>query len=346
MLGRIDPAWTGDGLQASLERKAGAAGGGQTEARRVKAASLEAEFALESLDVLRRGQALDGDRQYALEAIVLPFYRPVVDVAKDDIRDDQLGAKWADLADGDARERIKAMVQSVGRIGVPALPTLPYAGTGFVAGPNLLMTNRHVAEIFASGRGLKIVTVHTANFDFYRELGQTKKLVAVVETVKLIHPKYDLAVLEITPMDAPRPSLTFATDDPAKLAGRRVAVVGYPGYDPDPDEEFQRVQERIFRGKYYVKRFQPGTITGREPRDGVEVLVHDCSTLGGNSGSAVFDLATGHVLGLHFAGEYLVGNDAVSSADIAADQRLVDLGLNFSGPKVAAKIGPEWAGLA
>ena len=40
-------------------------------------------------------------------------------------------------------------------------------------------------------------------------------------------------------------------------------------------------------------------------------MTHDSSTLGGNSGSALIDVATGRVVGLHFAGRYLEANYAV-----------------------------------
>src|SRR5262249_57348585 len=38
---------------------------------------------------------------------------------------------------------------------------------------------------------------------------------------------------------------------------------------------------------------------------------HDCTTLGGNSGSVVFDLKGGKAVGLHFAGLYQESNFAV-----------------------------------
>ena len=40
---------------------------------------------------------------------------------------------------------------------------------------------------------------------------------------------------------------------------------------------------------------------------------HDCSTLGGNSGSVVLSLETGEAVGLHFAGRFLEANFAVPS---------------------------------
>ena len=44
---------------------------------------------------------------------------------------------------------------------------------------------------------------------------------------------------------------------------------------------------------------------GAEP-----LLLHDCSTLGGNSGSAVFDLESNRVIGIHFAGQFQEQNFA------------------------------------
>ena len=63
-------------------------------------------------------------------------------------------------------------------------------------------------------------------------------------------------------------------------------------------------------------------------------MAHDSSTLGGNSGSAIIDVETGHVIGLHFAGEYLKANYAVPSFELARDTRVLDAGIKFAG-KVA-----------
>ena len=40
-------------------------------------------------------------------------------------------------------------------------------------------------------------------------------------------------------------------------------------------------------------------------------ILHDCTTLGGNSGSVVLDLDSGKALGLHFSGRFLTTNYAV-----------------------------------
>ena len=62
----------------------------------------------------------------------------------------------------------------------------------------------------------------------------------------------------------------------------------------------------MFRGLYNVKRLQPGLIMERGSIGSfgktVSALCHDASTLGGNSGSVVWDPRRRLVVALHFAG--------------------------------------------
>ena len=51
--------------------------------------------------------------------------------------------------------------------------------------------------------------------------------------------------------------------------------------------------QSIFGDVYDKKRLAPGQVTEARP----DVLLHDCSTLGGNSGSVLVDLATGEAVG-------------------------------------------------
>jgi len=67
--------------------------------------------------------------------------------------------------------------------------------------------------------------------------------------------------------------------------------------------------ERIYGRTYNKKRLAPGGVTRVEQLS----LLHDCTTLGGNSGSAVVDLDSGEALGLHFSGKFMTANYAVRS---------------------------------
>lgn len=358
MLEQVDPSRQFKALKESLEsRTAVASEGPQLEVRRtaVDPRRLEAEMTLESLDLLERGrdEAIDTERQFVLEAIVMPYHRPVVDIVDDRMQLSQLTTTWQGLGADDLRPRIEDCLLSIGRIDVP---NILYAGTGFIVGPDLLMTNRHVAAIFATGVGTR--TVHfqsgqTAAIDFYHETGRAASESLTVEDVLMIHPYWDLALLKVRGLPPNRKPLALSTADPATLLERQVVTVGYPGYDPYGDDEFQRIQNRVFRGTYYVKRLQPGLVKPRGPvasyQRMVDAITHDCSTLGGNSGSTMLlvpDAADApvQVIALHFAGQYLVANYAVPTYDLAQDSRVVGAGVNFQG-RVEPRgdfYGPIW----
>jgi len=90
-----------------------------------------------------------------------------------------------------------------------------------------------------------------------------------------------------------------------------VATVGYPARDPHIPDRVP--MEKIYGNVFDKKRLAPGFVTGLE----AGVLTHDCATLGGNSGSALLDLATGNAAALHFAGVFLKSNYAVPAPTIA-----------------------------
>ncbi|AGA28287.1 lipase family protein [Singulisphaera acidiphila] len=348
MLRQVDPKLKAEGLSETLEsRSAPGAENLTLDTRRVDPARMEAAMAFESLDRVANNQKVDAEQQFVLEAIVMPYHRPVVDIVDDQMKVDQLTTKWEHLGTDGLKSRIESCLLSVGRIQVPSLPSLPYAGTGFIVGDGVLMTNRHVAAIFAAGvgRSLQFQSGLDASVDFYREIGRTSSETLTVEEVLMIHPQWDMALLRVKGLPEKRKPLSLSTTDPSSLTDREVVVVGYPGYDPTGDDEFQRIQNRIFRGAYYVKRLQPGLLRSREQVESfkklVEVVTHDSSTLGGNSGSAVLLIPNSatepiQVVGLHFAGQYLVSNYAVSAHDLAQDSRVVDAGVKFE-PTVAAR---------
>ncbi|OAI54751.1 hypothetical protein AYO44_14280 [Planctomycetaceae bacterium SCGC AG-212-F19] len=344
MLDQVAPPGNGPGVKETLESRSVATEGPTLDVRRVNAARLETEIGLEALDVLQRGGEVDADQRFVLEAVVMPYHRPVVDVIDNQMKIEQLTAKWQHLANVGLRPRVEACLLSVGRINVPNLPSLPYAGTGFLVGDDLLMTNRHVAEIFAQGSGVRSIQFRpgqVAAVDFYHENGRTESESHSVEKVIMIHPYWDMALIRVRGLSEKRQPLILSTADPTAWQDGEIVVVGYPGYDPSGDDEFQRIQNRIFRGTYYVKRVQPGLVKMRDHIESfgkpVDALTHDCSTLGGNSGSAVLALPRSpeepiQLIGLHFAGRYLVANYAVPSYDLAQDSRVVDAGVNFTGP--------------
>jgi hypothetical protein len=61
---------------------------------------------------------------------------------------------------------------------------------------------------------------------------------------------------------------------------------------------------------YNAKRLAPGQITAVA---GTDILYHDATTLGGNSGSVLVDLESGKAMALHFGGIEGQRNQAVQA---------------------------------
>ncbi|MGE5192647.1 MAG: DNA/RNA non-specific endonuclease, partial [Deltaproteobacteria bacterium] len=238
---------------------------------------------------------------------------------------------------GPVHDNILAAISSVGRIELPGQSEIPYGGTAFVVSDTLIMTNRHVAELFAVGlgrRGLSFRPGSRADWDFKKEYQRPDDPASTihVKDVVMIHPYWDMALLRVDRLPARHGKLKLSTKSPEELLGKNVAVIGYPARDSRSD---LRVQDEVFGRVYRVKRLQPGKIGPREPIESfgryIDAVTHDSSTLGGNSGSMVLDVETGEVVALHFAGEYLKANYGVPTYELARDPRVVEKGVNFIG---------------
>lgn len=285
------------------------------------------------------GRELEAAESYALEAIIIPDKRPVLDVL-------QGGAfhvdhpLWRGLLDPPVKARITAAIPAVGRVELPDHPRLPYGGTGFVVGEGLVMTNRHVAEIFAEGLGVRTLRFRSglkAGFDLERRRDGGSLLLNVIR-VAMIHPYWDMALLAVEGL--PDTISPLALDAAAPAAGIDVVAMGYPAFDPRNDAQ---VQNDVFHNVYDVKRLMPGRLTGRGDTSSfgktVSASTHDSSTLGGASGSAVVDVGSGAVVALHFGGLYLKTNYGVPASELARDGRVIDAGVRFSGQPARAS-GP------
>ena len=108
------------------------------------------------------------------------------------------------------------------------------------------------------------------------------------------------------------------------------AVIGYPSRDVR-DDLIEQIG--IFRNRFDIKRLQPGRLKGTGAADSfghtVQSLTHDCTTLGNNSGSALIDVETAQVVGVHFGGQPLLANHAVPSWELSKNNQVRDHGVEF-----------------
>lgn len=214
--------------------------------------------------------------------------------------------------------RLENAIRSVGRLELTN-HSYSWAGTAWIIAEGIAVTNRHVADLFAQKQGESFAFRHNpigaayeAKIDFKEEHLQPNSLEIQVEEILYVadnNDSYpDLAFLKLKRDNSLQlPLIPLYEQIP--VPGQTVAVIGYPAYD---DRNNASDMMRIFGDVYGVKRFAPGEV--RNVFDGN--FTHDCTTLGGNSGSVVIDVNTGAAVGLHFAGEYLQANFAVSASKL------------------------------
>lgn len=315
----------------------------------IDAAAKAAKSAVDKVMTNGGGDLSDAE-MFGLEAIVLPQGRPVAFIRQGVY--DRLADPWTHLNADAVRNRIQPLFRSIGRVDLAASYSIPYGGTAFVVGRDLLMTNRHVAALFTVGLGLSGLRFQTgdASVNFKREVDSPPDdITSMIEVreVVMIHPYWDMSLLRVSGLPADHQPLRLSVATPEDLEGNDVVAVGYPARDSRNDLD---LQDRIFGKKYDVKRMHPGKLRRRESirsfENTVNAATHDSSTLGGNSGSAVVDVRTGEVVALHFAGLYLKANYAVPTAELARDRRVVEAGLNFTGRvRPTDEWDPAWSGL-
>ncbi|HEV2274913.1 MAG TPA: serine protease [Acidobacteriaceae bacterium] len=275
-------------------------------------------------------QPLSDDDVLQLESIVLPALRPAFDIQNETY--ETLPTVWDPL--NRQRPQIEPIVRGIGRLQLTGHPSYTLVGTGFVCGPNAIATNRHVAQIFVqgveSGGQLCFQPGVTCAMEMLAEVGSADSLKVDLSRPVAVSTAWDVAVLRVESLPAGVAPLPLCGTTPAALDGGVATVIGYPSYDPR--ESFVD-QANIFRAVFDRKRLQPGKLNGRAdvPSFGrtVSAIAHDCSTLGGNSGSALVSADTAQVVGIHFCGITHVSNYAVPAWELVADPAFADCGIHF-----------------
>ncbi len=254
-----------------------------------------------------------------LETIVFAVGTPVFLVRNNAIDIDSAREEaraWRRILTDNAANLNRTMV-SIGRVDVTNADR-DYAGTAWVIDDGLVVTNRHVANLFAeaSGTGFKFKIGFDArreigvNIDFLEEYGNPASDEVKIERIVWVAPESgpDVAFLKLQQASSPvgRIKLDLASEAPVR--NLPVAAIGYPASDSRFSD--QRLAEKIFGGVFTKKRLAVGNLLAADENR----VTHSCSTLGGNSGSPLLDIGTGRVMGLHYSGTEFIENDAVPAA--------------------------------
>jgi endonuclease G len=262
------------------------------------------------------------------EAIVMLHGYPSLLIQNGDYEEPQNPA-WQSRLNPN-RERIKHVIANTGRVDLVGHRDYKWVGTCWRVSEDTFVTNRHVAEVFAEARanGFAFIPGITAYVDLAEEHLSKDELEYLIASIVHIEDKsrdsIDMAVMRIDPSAARGLRM-----DPIALSERHdqagfIGVVGYPAQDfRNP----QDAMSRIFRGIYNVKRLAPGRVMDADHER--LVFTHNATTLGGNSGSVVFDVETGSAIGLHFAGNARLQNYAVKGRFVADCLRRVQVSVSI-----------------
>lgn len=257
---------------------------------------------------LRNGEAPTPDELMALE-IVIRLLRPaplsragqladLPDQQGHNLYPQELKDQWSAF-----RAKVQPLLYSIGRVN---LTDGTHIGTGFLVADDLLATNRHVLADLSFGT--EVLRPRTAQVVFQGEDGTANRPehIADIRGARDVHPTLDIALLELAPTSRPVPVISAAS----LAEGERVVAIGYPAKDGARNPLFL---DSVFAGKYGVKRAALGEVLdGSATPD----LFHDCSTLGGNSGSPIFSLETAEVVGIHRGGFFMYRNEALDGASL------------------------------
>jgi len=308
------------------------------DSQRLKKAEIEPEIAKSYLKVSidegtsKAATGLEPLKAILLEAIIKQADRPAIKIQNNSFETPRI-EYWKSRLEPH-RAIIDTAIKSVGRIEVREHPQgFEYVGTGWLVTDEIIVTNRHVAQTFAFQEGSNFTfqmnpfenKTIKANVDFREEYRINEEEQFDIVDVLYIEPQQgsDMAFLKVKRSgDTSRSIIALATE--TVRGASKIAVIGYPAKDSQRNPIEPTKLYEIFEDIYDVKRLQPGEVMSVAGiAETVPVFTHDCSTLGGNSGSVVLDFKSGKAVGLHFGGVFQKENYAVPATII--EQRLNDL---------------------
>lgn len=247
------------------------------------------------------------------EAIILAFGRPSI-LIKENSFEEPESVTWKKRLKP-VRANLEKIIPRIGRVELFHHEDYEWVGTAWVIDDRTLVTNRHVANIFSHKNQAGVISFRNnssgqqveASIDFREEHDVQIEEVVNIEQVTFIADSIapDVAFMRVSKSDADKLSDPIQLASHSTINGQMISVIGYPAWDGRRNDVSE--MQRIFGGVFNVKRLAPGYVTGT----GNGLVTHDCSTLGGNSGSPIINPESGEAVGLHFSGRFHVANRGV-----------------------------------
>ncbi|WP_421857104.1 DNA/RNA non-specific endonuclease [Oricola sp.] len=298
-----------------------------------QAPGVESQLMPDIAETLARAESHNSELDGAgmTEAIIMRFGRPSL-LIRDGTFEVPQSDTWRARLDP-FRDVIDGAIASAGRIELKGHPRFLWVGTGWLIDEQTIITNRHVAQVFADemSQFRKLLPGLDVSIDFYEEHQRSRQLVAAVTDIVHVESNsgVDMALLRLDKKAVAKLKLVPVAVADGIRDGATIGAIGYPAHDPRNDDADMA---RIFRDVYDKKRLAPGHV--KPVRTPARTFAHDCTTLGGSSGSVLIDVESGCAVGLHFGGREGDKNLAVEVSairDVAAKNRVSVRGCEVGG---------------
>ncbi|HET8796214.1 MAG TPA: serine protease [Thermoanaerobaculia bacterium] len=343
-----EPFLTLPGVDAGMLAESPAAAQPHDAAPAVAASDVlrAAREAMEKVAAEGTASNLTDFQRISVEAIVQLTGRPAMryrnGVVQSPPNDEGDNSRWRTFV-ATARSKINRASASVGQVGlVRGDGSVEAIGTAWRLGADLVVTNRHVAAAFAKDRTVapskwKLDSKKKAVVNFSATDASLSDVRFDVDALGFCadEESIDFAVFRLRAGSAAFPAalpLDFSAESVGReigagaakrFEGEEVYVVGHPFRDVAT-----AATTTVFGVADGLKRCSPGLVTAISKLE--HAFEHDCSTLGGNSGSCVLSVARHRVVGLHYGG-VSVNENQIGLANVA-------LGLFRLGAHRAAEI--------
>ena len=268
-----------------------------------------------------------------LEAIVIASSRPAITVRDGTCRIES--APWSHLEQ--QRKLLEAAIAATGRIQLTDGTVL---GTAVRVGPGLFMTTRSVVNAFAVGGGhtVHMIAGREPAIDMRAgEEGRPSSAGNRIKRVVLMHPYWDIAIVEVEEESDPGLPLKLATRPPTE--GSDIVVVGHPARNEHEIELLSRIFDNLFD----AKRLMPGKYVGQQAELSLgrtlEAGLDNALAVSADLGAAVVDVMTGQLIGVRFSWVFLDNAKFVPMWELARDPEIAKAGVMLSGPPLPA---PAW----
>jgi S1-C subfamily serine protease len=263
--------------------------------------SKQAQVALEKL---QNGKSPTPKQLAALE-FVLRMMRPAP-ISRDSALDNLNSVVAPSFPDWtNFQTAVKPFLYSVGRVDL--LPK-DSVGTGWLVSESVLVTNKHVLDHLSRGTGVLEKGQAVVRFKMEKDRPDEEAPTNITKVIA-VHDDLDIALLQVDKQKFTKTRKPLAVDAKPIEAGHPVVAIGYPFDDSKRNPLFIGA---IFGDIFGFKRAAPGEVSGLSE----QTIIHDCSTLGGNSGSPVLSMKTARVVGLHRDGQFMFRNEAVDGASL------------------------------